>query len=83
MTPGELRELFKDSGFTELVWKDVSSISLEWFEALLAGMAGRPKDAPPPLGLNLLMGKTTGEKAKNLARNLEEDRVRVVMGVLQ
>lgn len=83
VTPGELRGLFKDSGFTELVWKDVSPISLEWFQGLLAGMAGRPKDAPPPLGLNLLMGKTTGEKAKNLVRNLEEDRVRVVMGVLQ
>lgn len=82
VTPGELQQMLGDSGFTELVWKDVSMISLEWFQGMVAAMAAMPKDKPP-LGLNLLMGKTTPEKAKNLVRNLEEDRVRVVQGVLK
>lgn len=82
VTPRELQQMFRDSGFTELVWKDVSKISLEWFQGMIAAMAAMPKDKPA-LGLNLLMGKTTPEKAKNLTRNLEEDRVRVVQGVLK
>lgn len=81
-TAGELQEMLKDLGFNELVWKDVSKISLEWFLRMVAAMAARPKDKPP-LGLNLIMGKTTPEKAKNLIRNLQEDRVRVVQGVLK
>lgn len=81
-TTGELQQMLGDSGFTELVWKDVSKISLEWFQGMITAMAARPKDKPA-LGLNLLMGKTTPEKAKNLTSNLEEDRVRVVQGVLK
>jgi len=82
VTPGKLQQMLGDAGFNELVWKDVSKISLEWFQGMIAAMAARPKDQPA-LGLNLLMGKTTPEKAKNLTRNLEEDRVRVVQGVLK
>jgi SAM-dependent methyltransferase len=82
VTPGELQQMLGDSGFTELAWKDVSKISLEWFQGMIAAMAAMPKDKPA-LGLNLLMGKTTPEKAKNLTRNLAEDRVRVIQGVLK
>ena len=46
-------------------------------------MAARPNDAPPLLGLNLLMGQTTPEKIENVVRSLEEDRIRVVQGVLE
>lgn len=73
--------MLKDSGFEELVWKDVSAISLEWGQGLITNMSSRPKDASPPLGLNLLMGKTTAQKVKNMVLNLEEDRVRVVQAV--
>jgi SAM-dependent methyltransferase len=82
VTTGELQQMLGDSGFTELVWKDISMISLEWFQGMVAAVAAMPKDKPA-LGLNLLMGKTTPEKAKNLTRNLEEDRVRVVQAVLK
>ena len=45
-------------------------------------LADRPPEAPPPLGLNLLMGASTSDKVNNVIRNLEEDRIVVVEGVL-
>jgi len=79
--PEELHQSISNAGFKELVWKDVSAPSLEWFLAMIAASQARPADAPPPLGLNVIMGGTTPEKIKNLKLNLEEDRVRVIMGV--
>ena len=81
--PAELRQMLVNSGFKELTWRDVSASSLEWFLAMIAATKARPVDAPPPLGLNVLMGGTTAEKITNLRRNLEEDRIRVVQGVFQ
>jgi len=81
-TPEELRDIFGQIGFKELVWRDVSTLSLEWFLGLKTTMASRPEDSPQRLGLNLLMGRTSAEKAKNVALNLEEDRIRVVQCVL-
>jgi len=46
-------------------------------------MQSRPADAPPPLGLNLLMGADTPIKAANVVRNLEEERIAVVQGVYE
>jgi SAM-dependent methyltransferase len=80
-TPAELRRTVVDAGFSDIVWRDVTLPSLEWFLAMIAASQARPADAPPPLGLNVLMGETTPEKIKNLKRNLEENRVRVVQGV--
>jgi hypothetical protein len=75
--------MVNEAGFKELVWEDVTAATLEWFQAMKASRAARPADAPPPLGLNLIMGATTAEKIGNLRRNLEEDRVRVIQGVFQ
>ncbi len=83
VTPEELRHMLGHAGFAELVWKDVTAPSLAWFRQMIANMAARSKDAPQPLGLNLLMGERTAEKAANVVRNLEEDRIRVVEGVLK
>ena len=82
-SPDKLRETIIEAGFKELEWKDVSAPSLEWFLAMIAASQARPADAPPPLGLNVIMGSTTPEKIKNLKLNLEEDRVRVIMGVFE
>lgn len=80
-SPEELHQYITQAGFEEVAWKDVSTPSLEWFLAMIAASQARPADAPPALGLNVIMGGTTPEKVKNLKQNLEEDRVRVVMGV--
>jgi len=81
--PEELRAILGQAGFKELVWRDVSTLSLEWFREVKTAMASRPKDAPPRPGAKLLMGRTSGEKARNIVRNIEEDRIRVVQGVLE
>jgi len=82
-TPEELRNTLGRIGFKELVYRDVSAMSLEWFRGLIAAMAPRSKDASRSPGLKLLMGSTAAEKSKNLERNLEEDRIRVIQGVFE
>jgi len=83
ITPDELRGMLKDTGFGEIEWRDVSAPSLKWFQIQLELLSSAPKDAPPPLGLNLIMGPSFAEKFKNVFTNLKEDRVRVVQGVYQ
>ncbi len=79
----ELLDLLKAGGFESLQWRDVTGACLEWFERIVSKMQERPKDAPAPLGLNLLIGPSTAEKARNTVRNLREDRIRVVSGVFK
>jgi SAM-dependent methyltransferase len=81
--PERLREDVLEHGFDEVAWRDVTGPSLEWFRGVVESMQSRPADAPPPLGLNLLMGAETPIKAANVVRNLEEDRVAVVQGVYE
>lgn len=83
IAPDELRGMLKDTGFGEIEWRDVSAPSLKWFQIQLELLSSAPKDAPPPLGLNLIMGPSFAEKFKNVFTNLKEDRVRVVQGVYQ
>jgi SAM-dependent methyltransferase len=84
LVPSErLREAIHEHGFDEVVWRDVTGPSLEWFRNVVESMQSRPADAPPPLGLNLLMGAETPTKAANVVRNLEEDRIVVVQGVYE
>jgi SAM-dependent methyltransferase len=82
-TPEELRNTLGRTGFKELVYRDVSAMSLEWFRGLFAAMASRSKDASRSPGLKLLMGSTAAEKSKNLERNLEEGRIRVIQGIFE
>lgn len=81
--PEHLQEIILDRGFTEIAWRDVTEPSLEWFRNVVASMESRPADAPPPIGLNLLMGADTPSKAANVVRSLEEDRIVVVQGVFE
>jgi SAM-dependent methyltransferase len=83
VSPERLREDVLEGGFDEVAWRDVTGPSLEWFRDVVASMRSRPADAPPPLGLNLLMGAETPIKAANVVRNLEEERIAVVQGVFE
>ena len=78
-----MREMLGQAGFKEREWRDVSDKSLEWFRSEIESRASAPEDAPPPLGLNLIMGPSFAEKLGNVFRNLKEDRIRVVMGVFE
>jgi SAM-dependent methyltransferase len=81
--PQSLRELVESAGFKTLEWRDVTAVSLKWIQELMANMRNRPSDAPPPLGLNLLMGASTGTKLKNMMQNMQEDRIAVIQGVME
>jgi ubiquinone/menaquinone biosynthesis C-methylase UbiE len=74
----EFGHLLHSKGFREIKSIDDSTVSLEWFRRIVSMIAGRPKDAPPALSTNLLMGETTAEKGKNVVRNLEEGRIKVL-----
>lgn len=81
--PDGLRALLRDLGYGEAAWRDVTEPSLEWFRAMVRRMADRPADAPPPLGLNVLLGADAPIKVRNVVRNLEEERIRVVEAVFR
>jgi SAM-dependent methyltransferase len=75
--PEAIRALLGAVGFEELTWADVSAPAVAWFRERLA----RAVAAPPPLGLHLLLGEDFGVMFANQARNLEEDRIRVIQAV--
>jgi ubiquinone/menaquinone biosynthesis C-methylase UbiE len=78
-----LKALLAEAGFETIHWQEVSDLCREWFRRTAAKMARRLAEAPPPLGLNLVIGPTAAEKARNTLRNLEEARIRVVYGVVR
>ncbi|MFZ1983170.1 MAG: methyltransferase domain-containing protein [Desulfatitalea sp.] len=75
------RLLLDEAGFEIRRWQDVTVLCRDWFQQVVTKMARRSGDGPAPLGLNLVIGPTAAEKARNTLRNLEEDRIRVVYGV--
>jgi ubiquinone/menaquinone biosynthesis C-methylase UbiE len=80
--PQTFQLILEETGFKSLVWRDVTPPSLEWNMQLAANISNRPADAPPPIGLNLLMGENTGEKVRNMMMNMQEDRIQVYQGVM-
>jgi ubiquinone/menaquinone biosynthesis C-methylase UbiE len=81
--PDELRDIFHTTGFTELKWKDVTKEALKWLQDMTAMIEKQPSGAPPPLGVNLLIGKSAAEKSMNIGRNLVEGRIQFVQGVFR
>jgi SAM-dependent methyltransferase len=67
----------EQAGFTPLLWRDDTEIALEWFKMTMAG------SAPNGLNLGVVMGPDMREMASNLARNLREDRLGVLLAVLK
>ena len=79
VAPAEARRLLAAAGFRELAWTDVTGSSIEWFRQLRAA-AGQ--GGPPPLALHLIIDNFA-EKAANVLRNLEEDRIVVAQAVYE
>ena len=79
----QMRELLHQAGFKNIAWQENSAQCLAWFESLNKKMTSRPQNAPPPVGLNLVIGPTTAEKARNTLRNLQENRIRVIYAVFK
>jgi ubiquinone/menaquinone biosynthesis C-methylase UbiE len=68
--------------FREIEWQDVSTVSLSWYKHLVSASSSGKEAAKPALGMDLLMGSTAALKMENVVRNLEEDRIRVVQGIM-
>lgn len=74
LTAGQTQDALQSAGFIHAEWHDTTAVALNWFA----------QAAPPtatPLSLAAAMGRDFGIMANNLARNLREGRVRLVMAV--
>lgn len=80
--PEEIRALITGIGFEESAWVNETASSLRWFRERLAAPDAASGELPP-LGLHLVLGADVGQMFRNLARNLQEDRVVVVQGVFE
>ena len=78
-----MTDLLQGAGFKMVQWQDTTPACTQWFTAVVDKMAKRAGTARPPLGLNLIIGPSAPEKARNTARNLRENRIRVVYGVFK
>lgn len=77
----EFQRMLEEAGFEKHTVRDVTQLSLKWFGGVFEKMQNRSNEAPPPLGLNLLMRESTPAKIKNMVQNLEERRIKVVQAV--
>jgi hypothetical protein len=80
--PEEVRALIANVGFEESAWIDETTSAIRWFRERLAA-ADAASGELPPLGLHLVLGTNLGQMFRNLARNLQENRVVVVQGVFE
>ena len=77
-TEVEMKGCLDEAGFAVGDWRDVTAGAAAWFEAMFAkAEAGEASK----LNLSVLMGERFPEMARNVLRNLAEDRIKVVMAV--
>jgi SAM-dependent methyltransferase len=81
VTTDEMRRLLTAGGFTVRSWEDVSSVSLDWIKRSIA--ARKADGGAPKVSLGVVMGRTAAQKSRNMIRNLEEERIRIVQAVLR
>lgn len=77
LTVHATREAVCDAGFRTLEWQDDTEEAKTWFGRL------RASGPPPSPNLGLVMGPDFAQLAANLARNLMEDRLRIVTAVFE
>ena len=82
LQPSEvIRDLLANAGFREMVWHDTTAQYIDEYRKLAAKTADPA--GPPPLGVHLILGPEAGQMRKNVVRNLEEQRIVLVQGVLK
>jgi ubiquinone/menaquinone biosynthesis C-methylase UbiE len=69
--PEQYRKALQKAGFTVIAERNRRDFALAFFADLRAKAAG----GPPPLGLHLLMGKSTPEKVQNMIDNISNGRI--------
>lgn len=77
--PESIKDMLSDIGLDSVIWIETTRDSSAFFEKMLASVSAGD---PPPLGLGILVGKDAPVKAKNVLKNLQENRLRVIQAVL-
>jgi len=67
-------------GFGVIAWHDTTEEALEQYIARTKAAASA---TPPPLGLHIMIGPDFPTVSKNMLRNLEEHRIRLINTVLE
>jgi len=78
--PAELHDVLAGTGLREAHWEDKTGVSSEFFTAALKRIE---LGGAPPVGIHLLMGETAPIKLGNMARNLEENRLAILLAMLE
>ena len=69
-----LKRLLAASGFREILWRDRTQATIEFFEKL---------PDPGPLSLQLVLGENYREMVSNLNRDLHEGRFGAAMALFE
>jgi SAM-dependent methyltransferase len=80
VTADELNVLLESHGFTIEASRDVTLPAVEWYRELAASLGAGER---PSLGFHVLLGSDAKEMFANGARNLQEDRIRLVQVVAE
>jgi ubiquinone/menaquinone biosynthesis C-methylase UbiE len=71
--PERYKKALQKAGFTVIAERNRRDFALAFFAELRARTAAA--DGPPPLGLHVLMGKSTPEKVQNMIDNISDGRI--------
>jgi hypothetical protein len=75
ITEDDTRTALEQAGFQAALWRDDTEIALDWFKTI----AGSP---PSGLSLGMVIGSDFPTIARDLARNIPENRLGVLSAVL-
>lgn len=78
--PRQLRDTLEGIGFEVLSWRDTTEEGRSWFRQTVGKMR---REAPPPVGLHVLLGEDFRLMAQNQVRNLEEDQIALIAAVVR
>lgn len=79
--PDAIRDLLAKAGFREMIWHDATAQYIDEYRKIATQTAD--PEGPPPLGIHLILGPDAGQMRSNVVRNLEEQRILVIQGVLK
>ncbi|MGR9117254.1 MAG: class I SAM-dependent methyltransferase [Gammaproteobacteria bacterium] len=78
VTEKDAQSIMENMGLRVAKWIVKTQESIDFFKMMSANIDA---NGPPPIGIHLLMGDNAKEKLSNQARNLNEDRVSVALGM--
>ncbi|MFJ5296659.1 class I SAM-dependent methyltransferase [Pseudomonas sp. NPDC088368] len=78
LTEEQTRSVLHDAGFEIKIWRDVTQELIQWFDRFQLPAMQAANQGPT---LKLVMGDRFGKMAENFARNLRENKLRLVMAV--